>query len=357
MLFTSTRLLVVTATALLLSACGGADSATDVGTENEVIAEVEDVVDVQTIAVFVANGGDPYFQNKSYGYFLADEALPGFAVEVFDAGGYENIEGQIRQVEDAIQRGVAAIVLTPVDSVALCGVVKEALDAGIVVVLDDIMLKCDFKVAVGLSENSVGVGYNQCKFLAEQMGGEGGIALMKGPSGAGIAQDRAEGCLKAIAESPGIEVLDEQWGGSNIETGTTLMEDFITAYGNRLNAVYAFGSVTAMGAANAAEAAGLDPGQVYFVGIDFHPEAVKYVENGWMAGIIPAQPVYLARDAVLAAVALVNGESIGGEIGADPCCERNSYTGDDGVFDKAAMSTYDSTPAVAPADWKPNYRN
>jgi ABC-type sugar transport system substrate-binding protein len=336
--------------ALLLAACGsGTETAAETG-------EPDSSEDVQTIAVFIPNGGDPYFHNKSYGYYLADEELADFDVEVFDAGSYSNIERQIRQVEDAIQRGVAAIVLMPVDSSALCGTAQEAMDAGIVVVSDDIMLNCDFTVPVGVSENSIQVGYNQCAYLAEQVG-TGGIALMKGPSGAGVAQDRAQGCHEALAEYPDIELLDEQWGGSNIETGTTLMEDFLSAYGDRLNAVYAFGSVTAMGAANAAQAAGYNPGDIHLVGIDFHPEALAYVESGWIDGLIPAQPVYVARYAVLSAAALVNGGSVDGETGVDDCCEVRIYTADDDVLDSDAIGSYDPSPAVAPEDWSPNFRN
>lgn len=350
------------AVALLVVACGdgggsGGDGVSADGAADATEASADDGGgSTETIAVFVANGGDPYFQNKSYGYHLADEELTDFDVEVFDAGGYENIEQQIRQVEDATQRGVAAIVLSPVDSSALCGATQEAMDAGIVVVLDDMMLNCDFAVPAGISENSVQVGYNQCAFLAEQVG-DGGIAMMKGPSGAAIAQERAQGCHDALAEYPDVELLDEQWGASNIETGTTLMEDFITAYGDRLDAVYAFGTVTAMGAANAAQAAGLGPDDVRLVGIDYHSEALNYVDNGWIDGLIPAQPVYLARDSALMAASLVRGEEVEGETGVDDCCEVRAYTADDEVLDGDALASYDSTPAVAPDDWAPSFRS
>lgn len=349
---------VAFAAALVLSACGGGSS--DGGQTDGATAPADQpsAEGTRTIAVFVSNGGDPYFQNKSYGYSLAAEELADFTVEVFDAGGYENIERQIKQVEDAIQRGVAAIVILPVDAVALCDPLAQAVDAGIVVVLDDSMLNCDYTVPAGISENSVQVGFNQCAYLAEAIGGSGGIALMKGPSGAGIAQERAQGCLDALEGYPNVKILDQQWGASNIETGTTLMEDFLTAYGEELDAVYTFGAVTAMGAANAAEAAGKQPGDVKLVGIDYGDEVLKYVEEGWIDGIIPAQPVYLARNAVLIAAALVNGESIAdrGAAGIDPCCEIRAYTGDDDVFDRAALATYDPAPAVAPAGWVPKFR-
>jgi ribose transport system substrate-binding protein len=305
-----------------------------------------------TVAVFLSNGGDPYFQNKSYGYIQAEEDL-GENVELFDAGGYENVEKQIAQVEDAIQRGVDAIVLTPVDSTALCGPVEEALDAGIPVVADDIMLACDFTVPVGVSENSVNVGYQECKYMADKIGGEGNFVMLKGPSGAGIAQDRVEGCQEALAEHPGISVLAEQWGASNIETGNNLMEDFLAAHGKKINAVFTFGAITALGAVNALQSAGFQPGDVSIATIDYHPEVLSYMEDGWIDGTIPAQPVRLAYTSTEQAVKLARGEVADGDEGVDPCCEKRLFTEDEYVVDQQNIDEYDPSNAVAPEGWSP----
>jgi ribose transport system substrate-binding protein len=306
----------------------------------------------QTVAVFLSNGGDPYFQNKSYGYVQAGKDLDA-NVELFDAGGYENVEKQIAQVEDAIQRGVDAIVLTPVDSTALCGPTQEALDAGIPVVADDIMLSCDFKVPVGVSENSVNVGFQECKYMAEKIGGEGNFVMLKGPSGAGIAIDRVDGCKKALSEYPGIDVLAEQWGPSNIETGNNLMDDFIAAHRENIDAVFTFGAITALGAVNALQSAGFEPGQVSIATIDYHPEVVGYMEEGWIDGTIPAQPVRLAYTATEQAVNLAGGDEARGKEGVDPCCEKRLYTKDEYVVDSSNIDQYDPSNAVAPDGWSP----
>lgn len=305
-----------------------------------------------TVAVFIANGGDPYYQNKSYGYVQAAEEL-GVKVELIDAGGYENVEKQISQVEDAIQRDVDAIVLTPVDSTALCGPVQEALDADIPVVADDIMLACDFQVPVGVSENSINVGYQECKYMVEKTGGEGNFVMLKGPSGAGIAVDRAEGCQKALDESPGTKVLAEQWGESNIETGANLMDDFIAAHGKDIDAVYTFGAITALGAVNALQSAGFSPGDVSIATIDYHPEVLSYMEDGWIDGTIPAQPVRLASLSIEQAVKLARGEEADGEEGVDPSVEKRLYTEDEYVVDMDNIDEYDPSNAVAPEGWSP----
>jgi ribose transport system substrate-binding protein len=304
------------------------------------------------IAVFLSNGGDPYFQNKSFGYIKAERELEGVDVQLFDAGGYENAEKQIAQVEDAIQRDVDAIVLTPVDSQALCGPVQEALDADIPVVVDDIMLSCDFKVPAGISENSVNVGLNECAYMAEQIGGNGGFVMLKGPPGAKIAIDRVEGCKQALEKYPDIKILAEQWGPSNIQTGNRLMEDFISAHGKNIDAVFTFGAITALGAVNALQSAGYKPGDVEIATIDYHPEVLNYMKRGWIAGTIPAQPVRLAYLTTKAAFDLTNDGEVQGKTD-DPCCEKRVYTADEEVIDQEKLASYDESNAVAPAGWKP----
>jgi ribose transport system substrate-binding protein len=307
----------------------------------------------KTVAVFLSNGGDPYFQNKSYGYIKAEKELGNVDVELFDAGGYENSEKQIAQVEDAIQRDVDAIVLTPVDSKALCGPVQEALDADIPVVADDIMLDCDVKVPVGISENSVNVGRNECEYMAEKIGGEGGLVMLKGPPGAKIAIDRVNGCKEALKEYPGIEVLAEQWGPSNIETGNRLMDDYISAHGESIDAAFTFGAVTALGAVNAMRSAGYKAGSIELATIDLHPEVLEYMEQGWLAGTIPAQPVRLAYLTTNAAASLADDKEVAGKKGVDPCCEVRAYTADEEVIDNQKLPSYDDKHAVAPEGWEP----
>ncbi len=304
------------------------------------------------IAVFIPNGGDPYYQNKSYGYSEAAKELNA-DVQMFDSGGYENVEKQIAQVEDAIQRKVDAIVLTATDSKGMCGPIEQALDAGIPVVADDVMPTCSTKVPYGVSENSVNVGKQECIYLAEAIGGKGGIVLMKGPPGAKIAIDRANGCKEGLKEYPDVKIVGEQWGPSNIETGNKLMDDFLSAQKGKVDAAYTFGAITALGAVNALKSAGQKPGDVKLATIDYHPEVLRYMKDKWIEGTIPAQPVRLAKMAATAAADLADKKDVEGESGVDECCEKRSYTADEEVVTAKEFETFDTSNAVAPDGWKP----
>jgi ABC-type sugar transport system substrate-binding protein len=69
------------------------------------------------IAVLMPNAGDPYFQSKAYGYVEEAKAL-GVNLKLYNAGGYDHLPDQIRQLEDLTVKKVDGIIFTPVDPVA-----------------------------------------------------------------------------------------------------------------------------------------------------------------------------------------------------------------------------------------------
>ena len=303
-----------------------------------------------TITVFMPNAGDPYFQNKSYGYYLGARMLeavnPGLRIdlEMFDAGGYQYSERQISQIEDAIMREVDAIIVTATDGAALIPVVTRAMAAGIPVVNDDVLVLMDTDITI--SENSFRVGQNAAAFLARLMNGRGNVVLMKGPAGADLFAQRERGAKDEISRIPGMNVIGEQWHEMNINEGRRIMEDFIQAHGNNINAVWAGNSVVAMGAVEALRDAGFRPGQVRVVGIDLHDEAIRMMEQGWIDGLVPCQPVKLARMSLTYAVEAAMGQRIPPRI----------YTTDDMVLDFEAYTTFDTSDAMAPDGWRPRLR-
>ncbi len=303
-----------------------------------------------TIAVFIPNGGDGYYQNKSYGYIqgglMLEATNPGVKVnvELYNAGGYDQAEKQISQVEDAITRKVNAIILTACNKEALAPVVNKAMAAGIPVINDDVLVNA--KTTTSISENSYNVGRNAAEYIARILNGKGKAVMLKGAPGGQLFMDRAQGAHDEFARFPDMKVVAEQYHQVNIVDGRKVMEDFIQAQGKNINAVWSTNATVAIGAAQALEAAGYKPGQIPIIGIDFHDEALKYMANGWITGLIPCQPVKLARMAVQYAFAAANGQKVPEKI----------YTTDDTVVDAKMLPSFDQSDAMAPAGWKPPLR-
>jgi ABC-type sugar transport system substrate-binding protein len=305
------------------------------------------------LAVFVPNGGDPYWQNKAYGYVRAAEKMGNVDLRLIDAGGYGGVEKQINQIDDAIQRQVDAMVVNATDSKAICGPMERAMDAGIAVVADDIMPTCDFKVPLGVSENSTNVGRQQCLHLAKAIGGKGGIVMLKGPAGAKLVIDRQAGCKEALKDYPDIKILGQQWGQNDLASSQSLMDDFLQAHGKEIDAVYTLGSVGGLGVVNALKSADYKPGDVKLLAVDYGDEIIEAIKAGWVDGVIPAEPVRLAEITATSAIALAQKKPIEGKTGEDECCEKRQYTAGEEPVLRDELDAFDASKAVAPPDFKP----
>jgi ribose transport system substrate-binding protein len=303
---------------------------------------------VLTVVVLMPNGGDPYYQNKSYGYILgktlAELKHPDITVnvELYDAGGYEYSDRQISQMENAIQRKVSAIVLTAANAQALIPVSKRALAAGIPVINDDVLLQSD-DVTMKISENSVNVGRMLADFLVRRLGGKGNVVMLKGPAGADLFVQRAKGAKDEFARYPGIKVIAEQWHPSNVVEATRVMENFYQAYGQKINAVWTGNTTQACAAGRVLRQAGWPTSKILTVGADLHDEALRCLNEGLLTGILPAQPVKLARLSVSYAVEAALGHTV----------PKRIYTTDEFVLTKETIGTFDMSDASAPSGWKP----
>lgn len=341
--YTLTLLVLVLVMAIVATGCSSATPTPEEKAEEKPTKEY-------TIAVFMPNGGDPYFQNKSYGYVQGADLLNATQqdakvnVELNDAGGYDQAEKQISQIEDAMQRGVNAIIVTATDKQALVPVIDKAMAAGIPVVNDDVLVAT--KTTTQISENSCHVGRNAAEYIARKLNGKGGVIMLKGAPGAFLFTERARCAKEEFARYPDMQVLADDFHMVNIEEGRRLTDDWVQAYGKDIKGVWSTNSTVAIGAVEALKAAGFQKDDTVVVAIDLHPEAIKYMEEGWIDGLVPAQPVKLARMAVQYAFAALQGNKIPDVL----------YTTDDMVVDAEMLPTFDQSDAVAPEGWKPPLR-
>lgn len=111
--------------------------------------------------------------------------------------------------EDA--QKVDAVIISPVDADALASAVKTVTDAGILVITCSADVSGDQgQVWVG-SSNENG-GEIEMRYVAEQLGGKGKIAVLRGPLGAFAEQGRFAGYETVLEEYPDIEIVFDQTG-------------------------------------------------------------------------------------------------------------------------------------------------
>jgi ribose transport system substrate-binding protein len=135
--------------------------------------------------------------------------------------------GQLEDIRNLIQAGVNAIVVNPANAEGINAAIKEATDAGIVVVAVDQAVT--EPSAYILSNNQTQYAYLGAKWLFETMGGKGAVVYMRGAAGAGADNDRDVGFKKAMAEFPEITVAQEVFTGWQQDQGKQQINDIIAA--------------------------------------------------------------------------------------------------------------------------------
>ena len=150
-------------------------------------------------------------------------------------------------------------------------------------------------------------------YIAEQLGGKGNVLMMHGHPGQTAEVKRTEGAMDILAQNPDMTLLDEQTADWDRAEAMTLMENWIQAYGDQINAVFCQNDEMALGALNALVQAGKKD-NVLVVGVDAIDDALQSVKDGKMDATVYQDCKGQAEGAIEAAYKLAKGESVEKEI-------------------------------------------
>ena len=257
----------------------------------------------QTIGFSVSTLANPFFVIMKE---AGDAAAADLGVDMITLDAQDNIEKQVRDIEDLIARGVDVLIINPCDSDAIVPSVLEANRAGIPVITvtrpsmsGEVVQHLDVKNAFG--GMLVGVA------VASSLDGVGKVVVLEGIPGAPSANERQAGFLQIIDQFDGIEVLSSITAHYAREEAATVMEDLLQAF-PEIDAVYAHNDEMALGAVRAIEAAGRTGIKVF--GFDAVPDAIDAIEAGTMVATIKQQPDLQMRTAVETAVEVIQGTAL-----------------------------------------------
>jgi ribose transport system substrate-binding protein len=133
-------------------------------------------------------------------------------------------------------------------------------------------------------------GYEISKALFEDMGGSGGIIALQGILDTSAAQNRFRGLQRALNETPGITLLDDQTAGFDRAEALSVTRTLLTAHGDQIGGIWAANDDMALGALQALRAAGRD--DVKVVGIDAVPEAISAIQDGRMTATVSSDGLW-----------------------------------------------------------------
>lgn len=217
---------------------------------------------------------------------------------------------QFDQIQDMISQNPDAIVVWPTSQNALIPAIRSAYRAGIPVVTSNSPIgEAGRRYIVGHTGPDDCLQAEQsADMLAEALGGEGNIVVVEGTPGYTVSILRGNCFLDRIAdEYPGITVLDSQTAEWNRERAQTVMETFLTQYGDQIDGVYAFDDGMGLGVISALQGAGLEPGEVAVVTCNQFGEGWDAMQEGWHQGSNKQSPIDDAILAIQTAIRVANG--------------------------------------------------
>lgn len=208
-----------------------------------------------------------------------------------------------------------AIVLAPLDAVALRDSAKTVADSGKPVVIIDSSLadSQSFITSYVATDNTEG-GRIAARQLATLLEGKGKVAVLRYMQGSASTEQREAGFLEEIAKSPGIEVVSsEQFSGATASQAQDVATNLLTrlAAGDSLsvNGIFCSNQTNTYGMLQALRGKNL-AGKVNFIGFDCDATFIDALKKGEMSGTILQDPVNMGYLGVKAAVAKLKGETV-----------------------------------------------
>lgn len=181
-------------------------------------------------------------------------------------------------MEDAVQRGVDAIIVSMADLRAA----RAALDLARLRNIPVFSIDSGWVpgVIVDVTSNNWLMSAKISSYLIDRLGGQGNVIFFRMAEHHGTRK-RGDVMETMLKEFPGIRVLAEH----NIdytafyEDTLRTMENYITRFGDRIDAVWAPWDEPAQAAATTLLAAGYDRSKVFVTGIDGHPSAINEMSS------------------------------------------------------------------------------
>jgi len=216
-------------------------------------------------------------------------------------------ERQVQQVETFIAQKVDAIVLNPCEVEASSPAVAKAIEAGIPIVNVNSETRTAPTAFVGSrDEESARLAM---EYIADRLDGKGGILMMHGYMGQAAQIKRDAGAREVLEKHPDLKLLAAQTAEWDRAKAVTLMENWLQAHGDKIDAVFAQNDEMAMGALLAIEQAGKKD-RIVVVGVDAIADALKAVKDGRLDATVFQDAAGQGRGAVEVALRLIRGEAV-----------------------------------------------
>jgi ribose transport system substrate-binding protein len=255
----------------------------------------------------------PFFLDMQRG---AEEAAKQTGIQlVVQAAEREiDVEKQMQIIENLLQTGVKALIVTPSGSREIASAIVKANRANVPVVVVDTRVDPktaadnNLKIASFIGSDNYEGGRLAGEHMAKITGGKARVGILEGIPGHETGDSRLRGFRDVVQKHPGMTIVASQPANWERDQGFTVFQNMLQAHPD-LDALFACNDLMALGALEAIAAAGRS-GRIRVIGFDALDDARKAIDAGRMDASMAQSPRDMGRLAVEAAARVLKGETV-----------------------------------------------
>lgn len=241
----------------------------------------------------------PHMKDTSWvtaDYGLVMEAKrQGVKLTILDAGGYDNLNKQLSQYDDAIQMKADAIIAGVISEGGMSKKFQEGKEKGIINIgLINPIYEAPLDAKVYNDVKFFGVAAADAVMEEFKDKDKVRVVIFPGPAGSGWAEDITKAFRDRLEEKAKgkFEVLEEKYGDAGKSVQLKLVEDALQAY-DKIDLLYGCNPMAEV-AINVVKEAGL-AGQTKIMASYETPDLLPAIKAGEVIGMISEQNVAIAR--------------------------------------------------------------
>jgi simple sugar transport system substrate-binding protein len=239
------------------------------------------------------------------------ETAESLGVELRFLDAQQKQENQIEAVRKLIVQKVDVIGISPIVETGWEEVFQEAKAAGIPIILVDRRADVSEDLYVSyLGSDFLEEGRKAARIMIDLVGGKANIVELVGTVGSAPANDRYIGFREILDDYAEMKIIDSQSGDFTRARGKEVMGSFLVQHGDQITAVYAHNDDMALGAIEAIEEYGLNPGvDIKLVSVDAARGAFEAMIEGKLNATVECNPL-LGPQFFELALNVVNGNPV-----------------------------------------------
>ncbi len=218
---------------------------------------------------------------------------------------------QLEILDSMLNRHVDGVVVAAADRTILNASLDRAAAAKIPVVVFDSGVDSTNYVSF-VATNNFEAGKLGGRKLAALLNGKGTVAMIQNAPGSASTMDRERGFKEALKESPGIQLVAEQYSMSNRAKAMSAAENILTAH-PQLDGIFASSEPSSVGASQAIKSRALQ-GKLKFVAFDSSDGLIEDLNAGVIDALVAQDPFKMGYEAVHAVAEKLDGKTPGKQI-------------------------------------------